>query len=1048
MGGCFSFGFSCDETLKWVFRCLTCEGYIRNLGDNLTDLRRQMEDLKATEDEVKNKVEREKRLHLQRRPAVGLWLTRVEDVRTRFNNLDSTSVAELENLCLCNLCSKNLCLSYKYGKMVFLLSEEVKNLKLEGNFEEVTVPALRSVVEVRSTRPTIGQEEMLKTAWDRLMENGVGIMGLHGMGGVGKTTLLKKIHNRFAEIDGRFDVVMWIVVSRGANISKLQDDIAQKLNLCGDEWTKKNESDKAAEIHRVLNENRFALMLDDIWEKVDLEDIGVPEPNRENGCKVAFTTRSREVCVRMGDREPMQVNCLEWDEAWELFEKKVGEDNLRRDPVIIKLARKVAEKCRGLPLALIVIGETMSTKTRVEEWEHAVDELNRSAAEYPDMETNILPILKFSYDSLRGENIKSCFLYCALFPEDYEIDRERLIEYWLSEGFLGEYPDAKRAINKGHDVLGTLINASLLTKVGTREVQMHDVLREMAIWIASYFWKLEDTYFVKARFGLHEIPKIKDWEAVRRMSLMGNNIKDITCHPKCTKLTTLFLQNNKLKKLSGEFIQFMQNLVVLDLFGNSDINELPEQISKLESLQYLDLSITNIEQLPVGLQELKNLYQLNLNGTWRLRSLAGISKLSSLRILKLLCSNVHADASLVRELQLLEHLQVLAITICAETDLDQIFDDQRLVNCINGLFINGFEQKPFDLSLLVSTKNLRELWVHRSHFLEISPTSPLFINLSKVRIIADNSIKDLTWLLFAPNLAILNVACAEEMQEIINEEKAANLTGITPFTKLEELTFSSLPKLESIYWSPLPFPVLRRLNIVVCPNLKRLPLNATSVPQIGKFRITMYPREQEADLTWEDEDTKNRFLPLLRSACCVVSHLDCIIDFTLQHVSVSLKLVAVFGTIVQSTVSARGSVCVDLHVEERLQICRSCSFLAAILHLLLEDSLSTEAPSGHRNPSFRVWNLKAMKPILYDSNRTFSENEARESEKDSSVVAVKIRGHGLALPEELMKIFFLASVEFIRTFDPLLQHKADKECNPFRAKSRELKTAHPENKAP
>ncbi|KAF3501866.1 hypothetical protein F2Q69_00041130 [Brassica cretica] len=103
---------------------------------------------------------------------------------------------------------------------------------------------------------------------------------------------------------------------------------------------------------------------------------------------------------------------------------------------------------------------------------------------------------------------------------------------------------------------------------------------------------------------------------------------------------------------------------------------------------------------------------------------------------------------------------------------------------------------------------------------------------------------------------------------------------------------------------------------------------------------------------------------------------------------------------------------------------------------------------GHRNPSFRVWNLKAMKPILYDSNRTFSENEARESEKDSSVVAVKIRGHGLALPEELMKIFFLASVEFIRTFDPLLQHKADKECNPFRAKSRELKTAHPENKAP
>ncbi|KAF3533427.1 hypothetical protein DY000_02041433 [Brassica cretica] len=274
----------------------------------------------------------------------------------------------------------------------------------------------------------------------------------------------------------------------------------------------------------------------------------------------------------------------------------------------------------------------MSTKTKVEEWEHAVDELNKSAAEYPDMETNIIPVMKFRYNSLCGESIKSCVLYYALFPEDYEIDRERLIEYWLSEGFLGEYPDTKRAINKGHDVLGTLINASLLTKNGTREVQMHDVLQEMAIWIASYFWRLEYTYFVKGRFGLHEIPKLKDWEAVRRMSLM----------------------------------------VVLDLFGISYNNELPEQISKLDSLQYLDLSITNIEQLHVGFQELKNLYQLNLNGKWRLHRVAGRSKFSNLRILQLLGSNVHINASLLRDLQLLEHLQVLAIKICAETDLDQI----------------------------------------------------------------------------------------------------------------------------------------------------------------------------------------------------------------------------------------------------------------------------------------------------------------------------------------------------------------------------------------
>ncbi|KAF3504364.1 hypothetical protein F2Q69_00039464 [Brassica cretica] len=75
MGGCFSFGFSCDETLERLFRWLTCEGYVRNIEENLTDLKRQMEDLKATEDEVENRVEREEGLlHQRRRPAVKAFL--------------------------------------------------------------------------------------------------------------------------------------------------------------------------------------------------------------------------------------------------------------------------------------------------------------------------------------------------------------------------------------------------------------------------------------------------------------------------------------------------------------------------------------------------------------------------------------------------------------------------------------------------------------------------------------------------------------------------------------------------------------------------------------------------------------------------------------------------------------------------------------------------------------------------------------------------------------------------------------------------------------
>ncbi|KAL0693769.1 hypothetical protein Bca4012_060949 [Brassica carinata] len=446
---------------------------------------------------------------------------------------------------------------------------------------------------------------------------------------------------------------------------------------------------------------------DEVMNKVERE-----EPTRENGCKVAFTTRSKEVCVRMGDHEPMQIKCLEEDEAWELFKGKIGDEMLRRETLIEDLARKVSEKCDGL------------------------------------------------YDNLVDEQIKSCFLYCALFPEDEEIDKDRLIEYWICEGFMGEYQVLKSAINKGYVVLGILISANLLTRVNTEKVIMHDVVREMALWIASDLGEKKENFVVQAGVGLREVPKVKDWGAVRRMSLMGNKIQEMTCSSNCSELTTLLLQNNSLKNLSGEFIKYLKKL--------------PDQISELTSLQYLDLSNTRIKQLPVvGFQELKKLTHLNLTATHMLFSVSGISNLSSLR------------------------------------------------------------------------------------------TSPCFTNLSNVYIMKCRSIKDLTWLLFTPNLVKLYITNSDKLEEVINKEKATKLTGISPFQKLELLSLDTCPRLESIYWSPLPFPTLRRLEIRNCPKLRKLPLNATSVSRVDELSILVHPREQQTELKWEDEDTLNRFLPLI-----------------------------------------------------------------------------------------------------------------------------------------------------------------------------------------
>ncbi|KAG2302699.1 hypothetical protein Bca52824_031350 [Brassica carinata] len=362
-----------------------------------------MEDLKARRDDLSRRVNREENKGLRRLAQVQVWLTRVETIESQVKDLFSVRKTELQRLCLCGFYSKSLKVSYLYGKRAFMTLREVESLKSNAC----------EVVE-RPIQPTIiGRETILETVWNHLMEDGVSIMGLYGMGGVGKTTLLKQINNKLLENEDAFDIVIWVVVSKDLQIQMIQEEVATKLGLAGEDWILKNEEQKACEIHSVLRRKKFLLLLDDIWTKVNLTEIEVPYPNRKNGCKLVFTTRSQEVCGRMGVEVEMEVQCLQFQEAFDLFKKKVGEITLRSDPNIRNLAAIVAKKCHGLPLALNVIGEAMACKRTVQEWHHAIDVLTSYAAEFSGMEDEILPILKYSYDNLKGEHVKSCLLYCA-----------------------------------------------------------------------------------------------------------------------------------------------------------------------------------------------------------------------------------------------------------------------------------------------------------------------------------------------------------------------------------------------------------------------------------------------------------------------------------------------------------------------------------------------------------------------------------------------------------------------------------------------------------
>ncbi|CAH8353018.1 unnamed protein product [Eruca vesicaria subsp. sativa] len=883
MGNCVSVSISPDQSVKKVCKWLDVKvGYVQNLEKNLSALETTMEDLKAKRDDLSRRATREEDRGLQRLSEFQVWLTRVETYENEVNNLLSARNGQLQRLCLLGFCSKSLILSYRYGKSVSMTLREVEKLKSRV-FEVIVEQAHTCEVEERQLQSIIvGQKEKLENAWNHLMEDRVGIMGLYGMGGVGKTTLLTQLNNKFGDMRCGFDFVIWVVVSKVLQVETIQSEIARKVGLGGEEWKQKEKSQKTDVIYNFLRKKRFMLFLDDIWEKVDLVEIGIPFPTTQNRCKVAFTTRSKAVCTHMGVEEPMEVKCLSEKDAFDLFQKKVGQITLRSDPGILELARKVSKKCCGLPLALNVVGEAMSCKRTVQEWCHSINVLTSYTVEFSSMKDKVLPLLKYSYDNLEVEQAKMCLLYCALFPEDDRIPTEKLISLWICEGIIDGSEGIERAENKGYEIIGSLIRASLLTEVkwyGTHNICMHDVVGEMALWIASDLGTQKNAFIVRAGAGLNAMPKVENWNIVRRMSLIKNKTHHLAGSPECLKLTTLLLQKANVANISSEFFKSMPRLAVLDLSYNANLFELPDGISELVSLQYLNLSYTSIRQLPRGVQELKKLIHLDLEETDNLSSIDGIlSSLHSLKILNLSRAGFSLDCNVLEELQTLEDLEVLTIDINLLQCLEQFLSSSRLTCATRNLTIRGMRLESSGISLPISMDNLRELNIVWCSISEIKmgticiksktisplhiPKTTCFLSLSKVIIMDCKCLKELTLLMFAPNLRILSVQIANQLEDIINKDKGGQgeKSGIVPFRRLEFLTLAQLPKLKNIYWSPLPFPYLKRIDVISCPNLKQLPLNSQSGKYGEDGLIIRYTvKEWIETVEWEDDATKTRF---------------------------------------------------------------------------------------------------------------------------------------------------------------------------------------------
>jgi disease resistance protein RPS2 len=890
-------------------------GYAMSCGDYIDLLVDEMSELKSKRDDVQRMVAAAERQGMEATSQVTWWLERVSVLECFANDivLDFQERVELppEH-------APGVWATYVLSKKADETRAEAAALKEKADFHKVADDLVQLRFEELPCAPVVlGRDALLQELEACVRDGGGdvgGVVGIYGVAGVGKTALLNKFNNEFLINSPDIHVAIYIELGKDYDLDDFQRIVGDRLGVSWENH--RTPKERAAVLYRVLSKMNFMLLLDDVWEPLNLRMLGIPVPKHNSKSKIVLTTRIEDVCDRMDVRRKLKMECLPWAPAWELFRDKVGDHLTSASPEIRQQAQALAAKCGGLPLALITVGRAMASKRTAKEWKHAVTVLKIAPWQLLGMELDVLEPLKKSYDNLPSDKLRLCLLYCSLFPEEFSISKDWIIGYCIGEGFIDDlYTDEMDEIyNKGHDLLGDLKIASLLEKGEDEDhVKMHPMVRAMALWIASDFGTKGTKWLVRAGVGLKEAPGAEKWSDAERISFMRNNILELYEKPTCPSLKTLLLQGNPgLDKICDGFFQFMPSVRVLDL-SHTSISELPSGISSLVQLQYLDLFNTNIRSLPRELGSLATLRFLLLSHMPLETIPSGvICSLTMLQVLYMDLSygdwKVGASGNGVdfQELETLRRLRALDITIQSSEALERLSRSFRLAGSTRNLLLKTCSSMTkIELpasNLWKNMTNLKRVWiVSCSNLAEViidgsketagsnalphanilqaraelvDEEQPILPTLHDIILQGLHKVKIIYKGGCIQNLSSLFIWYCHGLEELITVSEERDIAAgdgeqagseassrvITPFPNLRELYLHGLEKFRRLSGNTctLHFPALESLKIIECPNLKKLKLS------VGGLSVIQCSREWWDGLEWDDEEVRASYEDLFR----------------------------------------------------------------------------------------------------------------------------------------------------------------------------------------
>ncbi|GFZ04936.1 hypothetical protein Acr_17g0005080 [Actinidia rufa] len=696
---------------------------------------------------------------------------------------------------------------YKLGKEAALKTANIMELQGDAQFVNISVRVPPPSIVFKNDLVTFeSSESTIDEIMEALHDDKCDIIVVYGMGGLGKTTLVKEVGKRAKELK-LFDQVVMAVVSQTPDLRKIQGQLGDMLGVQFREETESGRADRL--FARLKYEKRTLVILDDIWKSIKLADIGIPQGEEHKGSKIILTTRGANACNAMGvNMKKIPVRFLSSEESWDLFRKYVG-------PVIDTsalndVAMEVAKECQGLPLALVTVGRALRDRS-LEGWKAALQRLKRSKSVNVDDTEDVFSCLKLSYEYLGDDETKFCFLLCCLFPEDHDIQ----IEAWLDLQWV-----------KDSDKEGC--------------VKMHDMVRDLAIGIAS---RGNITFLVRTGLGLKEWPNIETFEDSMCISLMTSDIKKLPVGLKCPKLQMLLLGDNEgFEEFPEAFLRGMPELRVLDLSERVGarsllpVSSFSVNMSVLPSILSVLPSILTLSHSRPFLEHLRTLHL----DRCKLGNISILGKLKMLEVLSFFGSDIEI---LPREIGELSNLRLLDLTFSLNGGPLKEQDKKEGIAC---------------LSELVSLPRLTILCVELRH-VACFPNDLLLHNLHKfeVTIGFQDSVK------CYPNskslyLREIETAIPIEVKTIIQstEEltlfcaKEINIVPEISSCGLNDLKYLKIISCDSMFSlinaneesPPVIFAALEELRLWRLDNIKVLCRGSLQTPSLRKLRILTVER--------------------------------------------------------------------------------------------------------------------------------------------------------------------------------------------------------------